>query len=328
MRLLILGGTRFLGRLVTRRLLDEGAQVTVLHRGVSGEPVEGARAVVGDRSSPDGLSKVKHERFDAVLDLSGYFSDWTAASARALAGRVAHYVFVSSGVVYSQDPQLPWTESTPLGPLPHWGRYAQEKLASERYLWDVHRRGDFMVTCVRFPFVLGPGNFVEREAFVFSRLETGRPILLPGADAVNQFVDVEDAAEMLVATLLRADVAGGQAYNCAYRRAITNRGWVELCADVLALEPHLVPIDDVELAVRPSVIDLTNLVFPFPSEHFMLDATKATSQLGVAIRTDNRTMIERFADWWGALPTKPAPGRYAREDEALAKLGLAETVRA
>ena len=85
MRVLLLGGTRFVGRHVARLLLDGGAEVTLLQRGITGDPIPGATVVTGDRSQPDGLDGLGDERFDAVLDLSAYFSDWTLAAADALA---------------------------------------------------------------------------------------------------------------------------------------------------------------------------------------------------------------------------------------------------
>ena len=77
MKVLILGGTRFIGPRLAEALLRAGASVTVLHRGETGQPVPGTRDVAGDRSLPDGLAGLGTERFDVVVDLSAYFSDWT-----------------------------------------------------------------------------------------------------------------------------------------------------------------------------------------------------------------------------------------------------------
>lgn len=323
MKVLILGGTRFVGLRACQLLIGAGAQVTALHRGITGAPHPGVRSVVGDRSQPDGLAGLGDARFDAVLDFSGYFSDWTRAAAETLAGRVGHYVFISSGAVYRPSAELPWPESTPFGPVPIWGRYGEEKVASETLLWEAYAKGQFGLTCFRFPFILGPGNFADRESFVFSRLEAGRPILLPdGGRALNQFVYVEDVARALLAALERPDVAAGQAYNCTYNRAMTNRGWVELCADVLGAEAQIVPIDEDALHVAAATVDLTNLVFPYPSEHYILDGAKLTRELGTQITTGNRRMVEEYANWWESA-TNHSPRRYEREDKALAALGLA-----
>jgi 2'-hydroxyisoflavone reductase len=322
MRVLILGGTRFLGRSVTRLLLERGADVTLLNRGVTGSSDEAVATVTGDRSQPDGLAGLGERRFDAVLDMSAYFSDWTRASADALTGRLAHYVFVSSGAVYRPSRELPWPESTPYGPIPIWGRYGEEKVASEQLLWAARQEGRYGVTAFRFPFILGPANFADRESFVFSRLEAGRPILIPGdGEAVNQFVYVEDAARAIVAALERPAVADGQAYNCTHPSGITNRGWVELCADVASVEATAVPVDVEALGVASDVVDLTDIIFPYPDEHYLLDGAKLTRELGVEMTTGNRRMIEEFAAWWETAPDHE-PRRYPREDRALQALGL------
>jgi nucleoside-diphosphate-sugar epimerase len=323
MRVLILGGTRFLGRSVTRMLLEGGAEVTLLHRGVTAASDVGVTTVLGDRSQPDGLAGLGESRFDAVLDMSAYFSDWTRASAEALTGRISQYVFISSGAVYRPSAELPWPETTPYGPTPIWGRYGEEKVASEQLLWAARQEGRYGVTAFRFPFILGPANFADRESFVFSRLEAGRPILLPGnGQAVNQFVYVEDAARAIVAALERPDVADGEAYNCTYPRGITNRGWVELCADVAGLDARIVPVDVEAVGVASEVVDLTDIVFPYPDAHYLLDGTKLTRQLGVEMTTGNRRMIEEYAAWWESAPDH-APRTYAREDRALEALDLA-----
>lgn len=322
MRVLILGGTRFVGRHAARLLVAAGVEVTVLHRGVTGDAPAGTRSVIGDRAAPDGLAGLGDERFDAVLDLSAYFSDWTRSAAEALVDRTAHYVFISSGAVYRPSGEIPWPETTPYGPMAIWGRYGEEKTASERLLWEAHAEGRFAVTVFRFPFILGPGNFADRESFVFSRLEAGRPILLPGGgEAINQFVYSEDVAEALVAALERPDRSGGEAYNCTHRSAITNRGWVELCAEVAGIEAQLVPIDEEALGVAADTVDLTDLIFPYPSHHYVLDPSKLARDLGVESNVGNRRMIEEWAAWWETVPDH-GPRRYAREDKALAALGL------
>ena len=323
MKVLILGGTRFVGRHVAEQLLASGNEVTLLHRGVTGAPIEGTIDVIGDRSQPDGLAALDNERFDAVVDMSAYFSEWTRDAVQTLSGRVSHYIFISSGAVYRPLPEMPWTESTPIGPMPIWGQYGVEKVASERHLWEAETNGGFRATAFRYPFILGPGNFADRESFVFGRLAAGRPILLPGGGtAINQFVYAADVARAIVVALERPEVAAGQAYNCTYARTITNRGWVELCAAVMGVEPQIVSIDEEALGVALPTVDLTNIVFPYPAEHYALDGNKLTRELGVEMTTGNLRMIEEYAGWWDSLAEKPALRSYARENAALTALGL------
>ena len=75
------------------------------------------------------------------------------------------------------------------------------------------------------------------------------------------------------------------------------------------------------LDVATNTVDLTNLVFPYPSEHYVLDGTKLTEELGTEIRTGNRQMLEEYASTWEAVADH-SPRRYDREAKALAVLGL------
>ncbi len=321
-KLLILGGTRFVGSHVAETLVEAGADVTLFHRGETGGAIHGTTSVIGDRSHSGSLAQLDSARFDAVLDMSGYFSQWTRDALEAFRGRVGHYVFISSGAVYRPSEELPWPETTPLGPFPIWGQYGQEKVESERLLWQAHAAGDIVVTVFRLPFILGPGNFTDRESFAFSRLLAGSPILLPGGGtALNQFVYARDVVRALVAALENPGRGGGQAYNCAHPSAVTNRGWIDLCADVAGVEPRIVGIDEQELGVASETVDLANLVFPFPAHHYVLDGSKLQRDLDIEMPTGNRRMLEEYWEWWNVAADR-SPKRYQREDAALAALGI------
>jgi nucleoside-diphosphate-sugar epimerase len=327
MKVLILGGTRFLGKRLAAFLLEAGAEVVLFHRGVTGEGSPGTVSIIGDRASAEDLERARDVRPHVVVDLSSYQAAWTRLSLQAFRGRVGHYVYVSSGAIYPLLPEVPWPETAPFGPAPIWGQYGQEKVASELMLWEAHRAGELALTVFRYPYILGPGNFQDRESFVLSRLEAGRPILLPGGGAgINQFVYVDDAAQAIVESIVQPAASIGHAFNCAYYRGITNRGFVELCAAVLDKEATIIPIDERELGVwsetpasRFQAIDLTNLVFPFATVNYLLDVRFLASQLGFEASVPLRRMIEEFVPWWLEREDR-APRRYEREELALRAL--------
>lgn len=322
MRVLVLGGTRFLGRHIVRLLLDSGAEVTVAQRGQTGSPPEGAANAYLDRTTGDGLEALRDWRPRAVIDLSGYRSDWVrdAISVFAGSGVRVNYVFVSSGAVYRASEELPWAETTPYGPMPLWGDYGHQKMAAERLLWQAQSEGAVSPCAFRFPFILGPGNYADRESFVCSRILAGRPLLLSGGGtAVNQFIHVVDAAQAVVSAVLQPDRSSGQAFNCAYARGVTNRGFVELCGHVLGEQPQIVSIDERSLGVESEVWDLTNVVFPFPAIHYLLDCTRVQEQLGVQPRRSTRDAIEDFVATWDDAQRDPR--HYEREQRALTAIG-------
>ena len=108
MRLLVLGGTRFLGRAIVDEAIRRGYDVTTFSRGLSGEPRPGAEALHGDRTSSDDLLQLAERDFDAVIDTSDHRPVHVAASARLLAGRgSATTRYVSTISVYADYPREP-----------------------------------------------------------------------------------------------------------------------------------------------------------------------------------------------------------------------------
>src|SRR5262245_9533764 len=113
MRVLVLGGTRFLGGAVVDAALAAGHHVTTLTRGMSGEPPGGVDARHGDRSTVEGLAVLAGDGWDVCVDTSGFVPRDVGLSAWALAGRVGHYVFVSTVNVYPGWPDLPVLADSP-----------------------------------------------------------------------------------------------------------------------------------------------------------------------------------------------------------------------
>src|SRR5258708_2070739 len=117
MRLLVLGGTRFLGRAIVDEAIRRGYDVTTFSRGLSGEPRPGAEALHGDRTNSTDLLRVAERDFDLVIDTSVIAPRHVAASARLLAPKVRHYTYVSTLSVYAGFGEVPVSE-----PPPAWHR--------------------------------------------------------------------------------------------------------------------------------------------------------------------------------------------------------------
>ncbi|MEU7870656.1 NAD-dependent epimerase/dehydratase family protein [Dactylosporangium sp. NPDC049140] len=203
MRILVLGGTVFLGRAVARRALDAGHDVVCAARGESGSPVEGAAFVRADRDRPDGLDAVTGE-FDAVVDVGRHPLHVRHAVA-ALAGRVGHYTFVSSCSAYS-DAETPGQTAgaAPLLPADFdadpWTdaeSYGRAKVACERLAADGF--GADRTFLLRAGMIVGPEDPTYRFEYWVRRALRGGEVLAPGGpDEVVQLVDVRDLAEWIV----------------------------------------------------------------------------------------------------------------------------------
>ncbi|MGI5211431.1 NAD-dependent epimerase/dehydratase family protein [Plantactinospora sp. CA-290183] len=205
MRLLVLGGTVFLGRAVARRALAAGHDVTCAARGSSGDPVEGARFVRVDRDDPDGLAGLTGD-FDAVVDVARHPARVRHAI-RSLAGRVGHVTFVSSGSAYA-DTSTPHqrVDTAPLlGPAPPdaedpWQSaeaYGACKVSCERLLVDAF--GADNVFLCRAGLIVGPEDPIGRFEYWLRRAARGGEVLVPGTpDDLVQLVDVRDLADWIV----------------------------------------------------------------------------------------------------------------------------------
>jgi 2'-hydroxyisoflavone reductase len=187
MRLLVLGGTRFLGRGVVRAALAAGDSVTTFSRGESGAPPDGARALHGDRTKPDGLAELATGEWDVVVDTSGYMPRVVGHGAKLLADRVGHYVFVSSINAYPDWPDKPIRQDSPThdcapdeGPddgefeMADYGRY---KVGCERAV-DEYFAG--RSTHVRAGSIVGPHDDTGRLTWWIQRIERGGEVLSPG----------------------------------------------------------------------------------------------------------------------------------------------------
>jgi 2'-hydroxyisoflavone reductase len=206
MRILVLGGTVFLGRAITDALLASGHSVTHFNRGRSAPPDPRVTTVQGDRTSEPDLARAQGE-WDAVVDVACYLPQVALKAAAAFA-RVPRYVFVSTVSVYRGErfedapllePPSPWPESLV---MEHYGGL---KAACEQVVRDAF--GD-RATIVRPGLIVGPHDPTDRFTYWPVRVARGGEVLAPGRPARTvQFIDVRDVGAF-VAHLASAGVPG------------------------------------------------------------------------------------------------------------------------
>jgi nucleoside-diphosphate-sugar epimerase len=195
MRLLILGGTVFLGRHVAAEALSRGHEVTVFHRGRNGADLFAGEAehLIGDRGSD--LSALEGGRWDAAVDTSGYqAADVAASSALLAAAGVEHLAFVSTCNVYPAWPAEPVSEESPV-----WTEgddYGPNKAASER---EAEAALPGRVAALRAGLLCGPHDNVFRLPWWVQRIARGGEVLAPGdPDRHVQLIDARDLASWIV----------------------------------------------------------------------------------------------------------------------------------
>src|SRR5262249_49810589 len=209
MRVLVLGGTRFLGPAVVSAALARGNQVTTFTRGGSGEPPAGVTALHGDRSDPAALEVLHGREFDLVVDTCGYVPSVVGEAAGRLSGSAGHYVFVSSVNVYPDWPERPVRADSPVHDCPPDVGEAPPELdavASYGYLKAGCERAvesSFPTRCtlVRAGLLVGPHDNSGRLTWWIGRIARGGRVPVPGRpDARVSVLDVRDLAEWMLAT--------------------------------------------------------------------------------------------------------------------------------
>jgi 2'-hydroxyisoflavone reductase len=225
MKVLVIGGTLFIGRGLVQELLKAGHDVTVMHRKPRHDLGRRVQNLVADRNDPAQVrDAIDGRRFEIVFD---NVYDWergtTAAhvegTVRACGDRLVRYVFMSSVAAYGDG--LNHYEGDPLAPDNHQEPYVRNKAMTERLLFRLHLKTGLPLVTFRPPFVYGPDNPFYREAFFWDRLRAGRPIIIPGdGHRLMQFVYVKD----LVRACMRAiehPAAVGEAFNIGNERPVT-----------------------------------------------------------------------------------------------------------
>jgi 2'-hydroxyisoflavone reductase len=202
LRILILGGTGFIGPYQVQYALDRGHSVTLFNRGVTNSGLfPNVARLVGDRNQPDGHKALESGEWDVVIDNPTSNPMWVRNAGRALRGRTKHYLFVSTISVFS-DNSAPFDESGPLLPPSDIAapfdakQYGQNKVRSE--MEAQAQFGDF-TTIVRPGLIVGPGDLSDRFSYWPVRIDRGGEVLAPGVptDPV-QYVDARDLSEWMI----------------------------------------------------------------------------------------------------------------------------------
>ncbi len=312
MRVLVLGGTRFIGRSVAEHLLRAGHEVTLLNRGVSPDPFStSVRRILGDRRDPETVRRAAQARdFGAVVDVSAYHESETAAAVEAFRGRVGHFVHISTAAVYLiRDGILPPYREAQFGgrlvtarPRDSTWLYACHKRRCEEVLAEAHQRHDFPFTSLRLPVVVGYHDYTRRADAYLERLLTGGPLILPEGGLNSWgFLWCDDVAEVVCTSLGKAATVG-RAYNLAQQEALSVRQLVERAASCLGREAQLLSLP----ADWLRAVGLGTTFSPYSHDQDMLLDCRAAEEDLLFRPTSAETWVELlvrdFRRRWDGVP--------------------------
>jgi nucleoside-diphosphate-sugar epimerase len=303
MRILVMGGTRFVGRPLVKRLLDAGHELSLFTRGRQPVP-EGIEHLQGDRSSDEGLAALQDRPFDVIVDSSGRtLEDTRQVIART--GTPSHrLVYVSSAGVYADSELWPLDEESPTDPQ---SRHAG-KLETEAWL----RQEGIPFTSFRPTYIVGPGNYNPVESWFFDRIVHGQPVPLPGdGSTITQLGHVADLAAAM-ARCIEVDAAANRIYNCTGSQGISFRGLVAAAARACGTDPEAVEIRSFD----PAGLDKkARKAFPLRLAHFLTDTHRVRRELAWEPAFDlEATLADSYTNDYAL---RPAGSPDFSADEAL-----------
>lgn len=315
MKVLVLGGTRFIGLRLVRLLSTLGHDITILNRGkTQAQLPAGIKRLYADRRDPEAVrGALSGQEFEVIFDITGYEVRNLETVVELFAGKIGHYVFLSTGEVYTENRYVPILEDFPRQSSDTekkgFAAYGANKVECEDFLLRKYRETKFPATILRCPVIYGPENWMhDREFSFFVRLLQGRDILIPGNGAnILHFAYVDDVDRAL------SSVAGkektlGQVFNIASAEAITIEGYVDTIAEVMGLEAKKVYVD---FKVMES---LKKPVFPFGwSNNAFFGIYKAKEYFGFWPERSMKEGLAQTYQWWeknlGTAKTRFEPGR-------------------
>lgn len=330
MRILILGGTGFIGPHQVRYALSRGHKVTVFNRGRRPQDWPGeVEELTGDRNTGD-LTSLEGRSWDVCIDNPTTLPHWVADAGRVLKGRIGHYLFVSTISVYA-DNRRPGQDETAATLAfsgdalaerapPKMGLYGHLKAASEA---EARRQfGAGATTIVRPGLIVGPGDDTDRFTYWPVRMARGGEVLAPGdgSDPV-QFVDARDLAEWIVRMVETRTPGVFNATGPA--GAFTTRGLLDGVAKGVGATPQYTWVASPWLAEQ-KVNGWSDLPVWLPgdgaTEGFHRRSIAAALKAGLTYRPLATTAKDTLA-WWNTLPAerraKPRTGLTAEREAML-----------
>jgi nucleoside-diphosphate-sugar epimerase len=266
-KILVMGGTRFVGKPLVAQLLAEGHELTLFTRGKNPVPA-GVEHLCGDRSTTEGLAALQGRSFDVIVDSSGRTLDDSRAVIERTGAPSHRFVYVSSAGVYADSELWPLSEHSPTDPQSrHSGKLDTEAwLSAEKIPF----------TSFRPTYIVGAGNYNPVESWFFDRIVHGRPVPLPGdGSTITQLGHVNDLATAM-ALSIGVDAAANRIYNCSSVQGITFKGLVAAAARACGKDPASVEIRSFD----PSGLDKkARKAFPLRLAHFLTDVTRVQREL-------------------------------------------------
>ena len=283
MKILIIGGSQFVGPLIIDKLVEKGHDLTVFNRGRTKSKYENIKFIQGDRRNGFNLK----DNFDVVIDTCAFKGEHTKKAINEL--NFDFYLHISTAAVYKKINKFPLTEEAELGDWPLWnlvwGNYNKGKVECENVL----KESKIKYANIRPVYILGKNNNVNRERFIYSKIKNQETLILPGnGESKVQFVFAEDVADSIV-LLVEKKLQGN--FNCCSDEVITLNELVKIMGNIVENKPII--------EYNPNADgDNHNLQeFPFANENFYCTNDKL-KKLGIKFTSLNVGLKKDYEEYY------------------------------
>lgn len=271
-KVLVLGGSYFIGRAIVKTLVYYNFDVTTLNRGTELTLIQGVKTLHADRNDEIQLKNALEGRdFDYVIDVSARNEVQVKMVVQALElNDLKKYVYISSSSVYDFEKCIqPIKEDDFLGGENRVSDYARNKLAAENYLIEQFQDTPIELIILRPPYVYGKHNYLQRESLIFHHLVNDLPIYVPDHGQTRiQFIYVKDLAQTVL-NCLSKECGNIAIYNVANKESVTFNEWIHLCEEVTGKKGFIRYVD-----TKTSGLNAVDF-FPFDTQDIVLDTTHA-----------------------------------------------------
>ena len=229
MKILVMGGTRFVGKSLIEKLLTHNYDIDIFTRGNKAHHYK-TNLIKGDRNNLECILKLKNKKYDFVYDVSGRELEQTKLLIENLGESFKRYIYVSSSGVYKDNYEFPLSENSPLDPNSrHKGKFETEN-------WLIDQKIPF--TSFRPTYIYGPGNYNKIENWFFERLFNFKEIPIPGdGSLITQLGHVSDLTDVMI-KCLNIEKSKNNIYNCSGDKGVTIKGLIYYCAKVCGLNKN------------------------------------------------------------------------------------------
>lgn len=249
-KILVMGGNQFLGKALCESLLTLGHTVFALNRG-NRKNVRDVFHISVDRNEENQLKKaLSGLEVDYIVDISGYEPLQVSILLESMKGNYKQYIYISSASIYQEIQNIPAKEEDKIGENSIWGDYAKNKFLSEQEI--PKNIGNAKYTIFRPFYIYGIGNNLDREAYIFKRIEHNLPVYLPndGKEKI-QFGYVEDLVHAIIYSFGKEEYYN-EIFNVSGEEIVSIKEYVELCAKVMkkAVEIRYFFLEDTKWKAR------------------------------------------------------------------------------